>query len=47
MDHDRIADTPVRWGDRAVVVPEGPAVPAEEAAEVPEVQMIPGWLVSI
>ena len=25
MDHDRSADTPVQWEDRAVVVPEGPA----------------------
>ena len=28
MDHDRIADTPVQWEDRAVVAPEGPAAPA-------------------
>ena len=31
MDHDRIADTPVQWEDRAVVAPEGPAAPALEA----------------
>ena len=31
MDHDRIADTPVQWEDRAVVVPEGPAAPEAQA----------------
>ena len=43
MDHDRIADTPVRWGDQAVVAPEGPEVPVLGAPADPdrEDQVVP------